>query len=688
MKASEVRILQLLESVRQFCIPVFQRSYSWKIPHCRQLWQDIERVGSMDEGTHFVGSVVYVTDIGTSAEPSPHMIIDGQQRLTTVMLLLEALARHLPHDYSHPEFTPAKIRHYFLRNDLESGDARYRLLLSKTDKEHFCALMDEAPLPGTVSERVRDNFQFFQESLAACEDVSVVIKGLKRLFVVEIALNGRDDNPQRIFESLNSTGLDLSQADRIRNFLLMGLPSRQQKTLYQNYWWPMEAMFGQKAYQERFDFFMRDYLTLRHSAGSIPVIRHIYTTFKDMMRHTDADSTVKDIHRTARQYANMALGQEPDPDLRNVFGNIADLVGVAYPFLLAVYDDYEKGCIQKQDVLEIVRTMESYVFRRAICDIPTNSLNKTFATFMREKGFNKTRYVESVKAIFLLLAAQRRFPSDAEFQAAFTTRNIYKGRIGLYCLTKLERYLGNKEQADLANCTVEHIMPQTLSDEWKHSLGQDWERIYETWLHTVGNLTLTGYNSTYSNEQFATKRDMLNGFRQSMLHLNRELHDVPQWDEAAIQTRAVSLAKVALQIWPMPVLEEEKLLEYRKRRKVSTYTLQDHPHICGGPMSSLFEELRQQILTLGPEVHEEVLKLYIAYKVDTNFVDIVPQKNKLRLSLNMPFDQLDDPSGMAKNVTELGRWGNGNVEIGLADAANIPYVMGLIRQSLALQTEE
>ena len=237
MKASETTILNLLRSVRQFYIPVYQRPYSWRLAQCRQLWQDIVRVGSQSESGHFVGSVVTVSEgLGTATAPAPLVVIDGQQRLTTVMLLLEALSRHLPPEYNTvAQFAPAKIRYYFLRHEPESGDARYKLLPSKTDKETFCALMDQAPMPGTPSEQMLANFDFFQESLEACEDVSVIIEGLHRLLVVDIALNSREDNPQRIFESLNSTGLDLSQADLIRNFLLMGLPAPPPPLLYQGY---------------------------------------------------------------------------------------------------------------------------------------------------------------------------------------------------------------------------------------------------------------------------------------------------------------------------------------------------------------------------------------------------------------------------------------------------------------------
>ena len=690
MKASETTILKLLESVRQFYIPVYQRPYSWRLAQCRQLWQDILRVGKLPESGHFVGAIVTVSEgLGTSTSPAPLVVIDGQQRLITMMLLLEALARHLPPENNEvAQFSPAKIRYYFLRHEPESGDARYKLLPSKTDKETFCALMDQAPMPGTPSEQMQSNFQFFQECLSNCSDISILIEGLHKLLVVEIALTSHEDNPQRIFESLNSTGLDLSQADLIRNFLLMGLPAAQQQALYHKYWWPMESLFGQKAYQERFDLFMRDYLTLQHSAGSIPVIRDIYTTFKTMMAQADAESVVQSMYHTAVNYGRVALGQEDQPDLQEVFKHIAELVRVAYPFLLAVYADYKNNLLQASDLLQIARMMECYVFRRAICGIAPNSLDKTFATFLREKGFDKTHYVESVQAIFLLLTAQRRFPSDIEFREAFMTRQLYKARLATYCLTKLEQHLGKKEPANLAQCTVEHIMPQSLSDAWKHELGVEWERIHETWLHSVGNLTLTGYNSHYSNELFKKKQDMPDGFRQSMLHLNRSLHNVPQWNEAAIQSRAAYLADIALQVWPMPRLEENRLQLYRKARKSSSYTLEDHPHVCGGAMSELFAQLRQCILALSPEVHEEYLKLYIAYKAVTNFVDIIPQKSKLRLSLNMPFEQLDDPRKIGKDVAGVGCWGNGDVEIGLTDAADIPYVMGLIKQSLLLQLEE
>ncbi|WP_263405590.1 DUF1524 domain-containing protein [Wenzhouxiangella sp. AB-CW3] len=268
------------------------------------------------------------------------------------------------------------------------------------------------------------------------------------------------------------------------------------------------------------------------------------------------------------------------------------------------------------------------------------------------------------------------------------TRDLYNFRSRSYWLRRLENH-DRKERVPVDEYTIEHILPQNenLSREWQHALGEDWKRIQETWLHTLGNLTLTGYNAEYSDRPFAKKRDMKGGFKESPLRVNEGLGALESWDETTIQKRAERLANVAVTVWQAPSVSEDVLSAYRSEKEPQTsYSLDDHPQLEeGAPMRELFEALRKEVLALDPGVTEEILKLYIAFKAETNFVDVVPQKSRLRLSLNMAFYELHDPKQLAKDVTNLGRWGNGDVEIGLSSSDDLPYVMGLVRQAFEKQ---
>jgi len=331
--------------------------------------------------------------------------------------------------------------------------------------------------------------------------------------VVDISLNRDQDNPQLIFESLNSTGRELGQADLIRNFILMGLEPQLQANLYEHSWHPMELDFGQEAYTKHFDSFMRHYLTVK--TGTIPKLREVYEAFKQYTRTSkagDVGELVKGIHTFAAYYCAMALGKEQDPDLKLAFHDILELkVDVAFPLLLELYHDYTTDVMSKEEFLKAVRLVEAYVFRRTVCGIPTNSMNKTFATFRR--ALKKDRYLESIQAHFLLLPSYRRFPKEEEFKREFKRRDLYNFRSRSYWLRRLENH-GRKERVPVDLYTIEHILPQNLnlSDKWKKALGPEWQQIQETWLHTLGNLTLTGYNVEYSDKAFVDKRDMEGGF--------------------------------------------------------------------------------------------------------------------------------------------------------------------------------
>lgn len=697
MKATEARVLDFLRKSPQFVIPIYQRTYSWTERECRQLWEDIARCGENDKiAVHFIGSIVYIEEgLSQVSHQAPLMVIDGQQRLTTITLLLAALARMVA-DKEEPfdGFSERKIKNYYLVNPEEDGDRHFKLLLSQTDKETLMALVEGTELPKEASLRVSENFDFFLKWLESDQaQLSTICKGLAKLVLVDIALSRDQDNPQLIFESMNSTGKELSQADLIRNFILMGLKPKLQTRLYKEYWRPMELDFGQEAYGTHFDAFMRHYLTVK--TGEIPKKNAVYDAFKDHARlskeeGTDEDAHIENLISDVRGYAKhfcaMALGTEEDAELKRAFHDLRELkVDVSYPLLLELYHDYAAGIFSAEDMVQAVRLIESYVFRRAICAVPTNSLNKTFSTF--GKALNKDHYLESIKAHFLLLPSYRRFPNDEEFHRDLQTRDLYNFRSRSYWLRRFENF-GRKELAPIDECTIEHILPQNenLNASWREALGENWREIQELYLHTLGNLTLTRYNSEFKDHFFDQKRDMEGGFKMSPLKVNEGLGQLETWNEEEIKIRAQRLAGQAVDVWVAPKLSDEILEVYRPAKEESTvYTREDHSRLSNPVVAVLFDAFRKEVLALDECVTEDFLKLYIAYKAETNFVDVIPQAKRLKLSINMEFADINDPRGLCVDVTGLGRWGNGNVMVTLDSLDKLPYIMGLVRQSLEMQ---
>ena len=321
----------------------------------------------------------------------------------------------------------------------------------------------------------------------------------------------------------------------------------------------------------------------------------------------------------------------------------------------------------------------------------TNSMNRTFQSFA--KTIQEDKYMESIHAQFQRLPSYRRFPKNEEFMRRLKERDLYNFRNrSTYWLRRLENH-DRKEFVQVGEYTIEHIMPQNeaLAAEWQEALGEDWQEVQDTWLHTLGNLTLTGYNTEYSDRPFPEKRDMQGGFRESPLRVNQGLAEMDTWNEETIRGRAERLAKIAVQVWPAPSPSEETLNAYDMNApgNPASYTIQDHPFLADGSAArGLFDNLRQEILALDPCITEEFFKPYIAYKAETNFCDVAAQMRQLKLWLNLPFKELHDPQGLARDMTNIGHAGNGDVEITLNELRQLPYVMGLIRQSFENQMAE
>lgn len=693
MIANQAPFLELLDGKKQYTIPIYQRTYAWKLKQCVQLLKDIIRVGSDEnEKSHFVGSIVYFNPAASPVTSVPEfLVIDGQQRMTTISLLLLAVINFLKkHDLSTlDDETWEEVLETYLVNKHRKDDTRFKLLLTRKDKETFTNLINDIDVPVNHSVKVVENYKYFLGQLNE-ENIQSVYKGIKKLIIVDVILERDKDNPQLIFESLNSTGVDLTQADLIRNYILMGQPMDVQEDLYMKFWFPMEQSFGEKI--DWLALFIRDYLTMKQ--GAIPKISSVYEEYKSFLHSKDgfdnvADAVI-DLYKYSKFYVRLTLNKETDITITNLFKEIRKLkIDTSYPFLLAVYGDYDDQYINRNDFIAIIRLVANYVFRRAVCGIPTNSLNKTFATLY--KRVKRESYVESVKAAFLLMDGYRRFPNDIEFKRELQIKDVYNFRSRNYLLESLENF-DRKELVNAENYTIEHILPQNPNTpmKWQQELGENWEKVKEKYLHTIGNLTLTGYNSELSDKPFSEKKNIHGGFNTSPLFLNESVRVEPNWNELAIKNRANTLADRAIKVWNRPKIEKARLNLYKVPEKTNEQAVYDIAHYehLQADMLELYNTLAKRVLNLDASVRIEFKKRYIAFKVQTNFLDIVPQKKRLRLSLNIDYDSISDPKGLCKDVSDIGRWGNGDVEVGLQNHSEIEDIMDLVVQAFEDQARD
>lgn len=566
LQAGETTLNKLLNTSRQFIVPIFQRNYSWQKSQYEQLWFDILRASKFKEKqNHFIGSIVYI-DMGTPAgRPQQLLLIDGQQRLTTISILLCAIKDYVQKfNLETKLINLAKIKNQFLYNSDEIDEDRYKLLLNVQDKETYIKLIDNTIF--TVNKpatNIIKCYEFFYERI---EDfikqygqIDEIYAGIFKLSLVSISLDKDSDNPQMIFESMNSTGKDLSQTDLLRNYLLMDLTPEKQTRLYKTYWKSMEELFGEGIYKNdvnKFDYFIRDFLTLKSDTGHICKINNVYENFKRYYLDNNCEkfAVLKDLFTYAKYYACIDLLQENDDELKLYWQEFKKLDShVVYPFLLKLYDDYSRQILIKEDFKKILQVVISYLWRRAICEIPTNSLSKTFATLYQ--AVDKDDYVNSIIKAFVFKSSYKRFSSDYEVREKLQTKDIYHFRLRKYLLEALENYY-HKEPIDLntANYTIEHIMPQNIEHNlsWQQMLGENWQEVHSLYLHTLGNLTITGYNAEMSNKSFGEKVNGESGFKHSHLKLNESIVQCDVWNKKAIQRRTNILTDIILKIWKYP----------------------------------------------------------------------------------------------------------------------------------------
>lgn len=699
MKAEDTLVTNLLEGAKQFIVPIFQRDYSWGTKHCQQLWKDVIRVGSdPNVKGHFLGSVVYVAAEDNTATITRWLLIDGQQRMTTLTLLLIALRDQINQAQGNEDggdevSTPEELDDYYLRNRHGKGDRRHKLHLRRADHDTLNALLDGKEFPEVASERVKENFIFLRD-LVAQADVQTVYAGIKKLVVVDVCLTRGQDDPQMIFESLNSTGVDLTQADLIRNFVLMRLDETSQTQLYEEYWQPIERAFGRR-YRTEFDKFVKDFLTLQMRPGTPLKAAEIYHEFRSFFSRTvekrGVDGILSDLRRFGTYYTAFSLGQEKQPALKEAFARLRSLIEVASPVVLTLYDYHERAkTLSGDEFVEAIELLESFVFRRSVCDMQTRSLGQIFASLAYR--ITETQPLLSLKVALYRQGKKRRFPTDAEFREALETRDVYDMRTCFYLLDRLENF--SKERIDTALFTIEHVMPQNedLRPEWRTMLGGDWQGLQETWLHRLGNLTLTGYNSTYSDRPFAEKKTIAGGFSDSPLRLNKFIREQSAWTATTIEQRGKQLAEKALAVWhPLvvdPLAVKQRELEEHKAL-AANYKIENLE--ADEAAKRLLDVLRPQIQALGPDVVELPNDRSVIYRVFDFVVEIIPRKQRLSLLLNLDFADCEDPSGNARDATEfafiIGATEAGGVIYTLESVDDVPAAINVVRQAYERVTE-
>ena len=595
MQAINRQFTEIINGNKQFIIPVFQRDYSWTIEQCDQMWADIMDTRSGDDGGHFLGSFVYVEG-SAGAAFSSWLVIDGQQRLTTLTLLLIALRNHIREiHWVGDDPTPEKIDAYFLKNVHETGDRNYKLALRRHDDETLRALVDGND-PSEVeknSELVVGAYRHFRKRLNSPEAApDKVYQGIAHLNIVDVKLERRIDNPQLVFESLNSTGVDLTQSDLIRNYLLMGLPEPEQTRLYNDYWSKLETLFRTSGIDH--DPFLRDYMALKKKMTTQPRADRIYSEFKDFWRPSDTkplDELLDDMLRLARYYVSFLRPERIDSKPLATAMRQVHLGSAQALLIMRLYECYEKNALSHDDFIRALNLIASYLVRRAVLGLQTRGYWSVFARIAHSISDES-----SFESFQVALARQNYiFPSDESFMQGIQDRDLYSLRICWHILTQLEN-AGQGEPSPTHEYSIEHIMPRTIDGvlEWQEMLGDEWKIVHQTWLHRLGNLTLTAYNSNYKNKPFEKKKTIEGGFNQSAVRLNEYVRNQAQWTASEMAQRGRILAKSAVKIWPHHKTDEklildEEIRELRARaneRSSDSLEMRDHVVLLKKSMKS------------------------------------------------------------------------------------------------------
>lgn len=588
MDARQTKVKGFLsEPNTQFVIPVYQRNYDWTSGQCKQLLDDIIEVGSSEKmKAHFIGSIVHIhDDLYLTSTIKELTVIDGQQRLTTltlIYLVLYRLAKELNNDSLESE-----ISETYLINKFSPEEDKLKLKLTEKNQKALRHIFDAVDGEKCIEySRIIENFNYFKDKINK-DNYQIVLNGLSKLIFVEISLDRDKDDPQRIFESLNSTGLELAQADLIRNYILMGLNQKDQNKIYQHYWQVIEQNAKDDISNKTcVSEFIRDYLTLKNK--KIPNESNVYATFKKkypIITFKELENNLAKIKALAKHYNKLINPKnETDKDIRQHLEYINRLkINVTFPFLMKVYEDFSNHVIDKAILIAVLSTVQSFTFRRFIVGLPTSALNKIFMDLYDQ--IDPKNYLFSMQKSLLERSGASRFPKDTEVIDALKVKDVYNinPKNKIYLLERLENFQ-NKEPVMIEgnfDITIEHIFPQNPDPQWEVELGIDeYNLIKEKYLHTIGNLTLSGNNVQLSNKSFLEKQAMNSGCKEqgyqfSRLWLNRDLKEKVKWGVKDIENRAEIMAKRFIQVWEFPSIN----LEFKEKNdEINIFDAEDPKH--------------------------------------------------------------------------------------------------------------
>ena len=583
LEANKIKLTDFLGSTKKtYNIPVYQRNYDWKEEHCTRLFKDIEKIALNNfEIEHFLGTVVYVLSHSVQ-NFTEYILIDGQQRITSITLFLKAI-----HDEITDEDLKEDIYESYIINKRAPEKLRVKLKPIESDMIAYENILSNDSIDS--ESNISNNYLLFknliQESSVSPEDLYTALNNIELVYI-QLEKDKKSENPQMIFESLNSTGLSLTQADLIRNFLLMNHSYDEQTSLYKEYWLKIEKLLTNSKISD----FVRDYLTMKTS--KISNKGKVYETFKDYAtdhkNNYDEQGLLEELLFFSKYYSNFLYCNSDNKDINYCLEQFQMLqTTTVYPVLLYVFDDcYAYKKISENELVEFMKVLISYIYRRQVCGYQTNALNKIFANLINELEESKENsYIDKVWTIIIKKTSTGTFPKNNEFHMEFIQKDLYKSKIDKYTLCSLESY-SSKEKVEITNdITIEHIMPQTLSPQWQISLGEKYEEIHQQYLHTIGNLTITAYNPNLSNKPFDEKMEIL---KDSNIGLSRNIAKYTSWDDNTIKERGEELFKIALKIWSIP----EKYNNYSETANVidyyTPYSILSNINITGEKPKQLF----------------------------------------------------------------------------------------------------
>lgn len=564
MDAQHTTLFKLLDGSKQYRIPQYQRLYSWDRVHCERLFRDIERLAvSLDTGkSHFIGSIVYISKSTKAAGTNQFLVIDGQQRLTTISLLILAMLSDPNFEAVTGQTKVAQLNRYIRNNDEGRESPLFpKLVLTRTDNDHFHEVMSavEEGRMFSANNRLKRNFDFLRSLFQESETPTDLIwQAIGQLDLVYISLNAASDNPQAIFESLNSTGKDLSQTDLIRNFLLMGHDEDTQIRLYQNFWLPIEGLFRDRQDSE-FDDFTRAYVATK--LGAFPRKTEVFREFKNFVESqvgagVSPDDQLDDLLNYANNYASINFGPHPDKKLEQSLRRLRALRIRSLNPLLMIFLDSKSSLPMPVDlVAKSASLIESYLIRRLFAGIGNNALDNTFSTILSSMNDSEFEGLERLEEALLGLKGKARFPRNAEVIQKGSLMDLYSSPLRHFVLKGIEMGLDPKGIGLSVDLTIEHVMPQKLSTDWLRELGADAEAIHARLVHTIGNLTLTPYNSELGNMSFTKKKTALvSGLNKAKIAMTQSVIEQEHWGEAEILARAEKLMDLAVKIWKEPEL--------------------------------------------------------------------------------------------------------------------------------------